>query len=175
LRKEINSKEQENTSKTIIDNQEFEQISRDMYDIQNSLEKSEKNYTTALDKLKQCEEELEDKNRTVKKLKGEIIELSSEKSGFESSKDKLKNAYNMLMNKYVNLKKSSKEEIERLLAREGKNKSDQEAGEDNWSQGSSKKPNMSKGKEEAIVSLVQGEEIESTDEYFGSTTKTKLE
>lgn len=114
LREDLESKVQESNDKTVMDNEELEVMEQEIVGLRVDLETSEKNYTSALDKLKQSEEAFEDKIGQVKKLKGEIIEMAEQKTQFDIAKDKLKTGYNILMNKYINLKKTSKMEIDRL-------------------------------------------------------------
>ena len=114
LKEDLKSKVQETTDKTMLDKEELDDLENEILTLRQNLEQSENNYTTSLDKLKQSEEAVEDKNRQVKKLKSEIMEMAQEKNNFNLAKDKLKTAYNTLMQKYVNLKKSTKLEIERI-------------------------------------------------------------
>ena len=68
----------------------------------------EKLSSTALDKLKQAEEETKDKSKSLADSKQQIIELAEEIRKTETGNEKLKIAYNQLLQKYANLKSNMK-------------------------------------------------------------------
>lgn len=114
LKVDLKDKVQETNDKTLMDKEELHSLESEILNLRTALEKSENNYTSLQDKLKLSEEAVEDKSNQISKLKGEIKEMAQEETQFNLAQDKLKVAYNTLMKKYISLKKSSREEIERL-------------------------------------------------------------
>ena len=164
LEETLKNKAQETSDKTIIENQELEGMQNELFSLHLQIEKLQKIESSLLDKLKQRDEAVEDKSQTIVKLKSEIMEMAETSNSDQKVKDKLKLAYNTIYQKYLNLKKSYQEEIQRLSGNYNSSNDDISKEENNQSE-SDKKIDIKSPKNQNMVSTVAGESIENTESY----------
>lgn len=126
LQEQLSQMKIQDNTKTTLDKVELESMQEQIGKIQERNSQLEKIASTSSDRLRQADEEIENKAQLVAKYKHQLVEISQKIGLLEAGNEKLKSAYNQLMQKYSNLKSNMKREMERMLKDAQSQKSDSE-------------------------------------------------
>ena len=115
IKNELKERAEEKNGQEIIEKEKFQSMLQEAEDLRTQVQGLQKEIVIKDDQLKQANEAISDKDDGMKKLRDELVEIANLKNEAEEDKNKLKTAYNDLKKRYINLQKSSKEEMKRLM------------------------------------------------------------